>query len=92
MNWVVRASNLLLPLYADVKAAEIKMQRLHLLETWDQLNAAVEVRSQMLQDAEALSRWLTWLHHSLSWIASAQRIISSAQEHEVQELEAGRDG
>ncbi|VDK37034.1 unnamed protein product [Taenia asiatica] len=88
VNWVVRASNLLLPLYADVQAAEIRTQRLHLLEAWDQLTAIVEMRSQILQDAEVLSRWLTWLHHSLSWIASAQRIISSAQEHEVQEMEA----
>ncbi|KAL5106110.1 Spectrin beta chain erythrocytic [Taenia crassiceps] len=92
VNWVVRAANLLLPLYADVRAVEIKTQRLHLLEAWDQLNATVEVRSQMLQEAEALSRWLTWLHHSLGWIASAQRIISSAHEHEVQELEADRGG
>ncbi|KAL5965403.1 Spectrin beta chain, partial [Taenia solium] len=92
VNWVVRASNLLLPLYADVQAAEIKKQRLHLLEAWDQLTAIVEMRSQILQDAEVLSRWLTWLHHSLSWIASAQRIISSAQEHEVQEMEADSGG
>nr|CDS18680.1 Pleckstrin y [Echinococcus granulosus] len=61
VNWAIRASNLLLPLYADIQAAEIKAQRLRLLEAWDQLNTSIEMRSRMLQDAEALSRWLTWL-------------------------------
>lgn len=92
MNWVVRVSNMLMPLYAEADAAAIQTQKLRVLEAWDQMNAAIEKRNQMLQDAETLSRWLTWLHHGLNWIASAQNLISENREREKEEIEADHKG
>ncbi|KAM3174615.1 hypothetical protein ACTXT7_010180 [Hymenolepis weldensis] len=88
VNWVVRASNVLLLLYAQAEAAAIQSQKQKMLEAWDKLNAAIETRTRMLQDAEVLSRWLTWLHHSLSWISSAENHILIAKERENEEIEA----
>uniref|UniRef100_A0A0R3XAQ3 Spindle pole body component n=1 Tax=Hydatigena taeniaeformis TaxID=6205 RepID=A0A0R3XAQ3_HYDTA len=63
-----------------------------LLKAWDCLNATIELRSRMLQDAETLSKWCTWLHHTLTWITSSHNIIVSAQKHENQEIEVHSDG
>lgn len=85
---MVRASNVLLLLYAQAEAAAIQSQKQKMLEAWDKLNAAIETRTRMLQDAEVLSRWLTWLHHGLSWIISAENLILLAKERENEEIEA----
>ncbi|VDL57736.1 unnamed protein product [Hymenolepis diminuta] len=75
-------------LYAQAEAAAIQSQKQKMLEAWDKLNAAIETRTRMLQDAEVLSRWLTWLHHGLSWISSAENLILTAKERENEEIEA----
>ena len=85
-------ANVLLPLYADEDAGEIEAQKRRLVATWDHLSATIEERARMLQETEALSRWLVELHHSLRWIATASAFIASAKQRENDEAAVGDNG
>ncbi len=63
-----------------------------MLETWRQLNETIEKRTKMLQDAEALCKWLADVQHSVSWLSSAHELITSARETETNALEDDNEG
>ncbi len=92
VNWVVRAANVLLPLYAEAQALEMQQRKSRMLETWRQLNETIEKRTKMLQDAEALCKWLADVQHSVSWLSSAHELITSAREAETNALEDDNEG
>ena len=88
----MRAFNVLQPLYAVGDAEEMEKAKDRMLTAWDELNSMIDNRSLMLRNAEALSNWLSWLRHSLNWIAFTQDLIDTAKQRERDTVHADDSG
>nr|VZI40668.1 unnamed protein product [Spirometra erinaceieuropaei] len=75
VNWVLMATEVLLPQYAGEHAQEIKLKRQRMLDAWQRLNETLEQHRRLLREASALDKWLADWTHFLNWTIFTRKIL-----------------
>uniref|UniRef100_A0A0V0J8D2 Uncharacterized protein n=1 Tax=Schistocephalus solidus TaxID=70667 RepID=A0A0V0J8D2_SCHSO len=67
VNWVLMATEVLLPQFAGEQAEEMKTKKQRMLDVWQKLNQTMEQHHRLLTEASALDKWLADWMHFLNW-------------------------
>uniref|UniRef100_A0A183SWE4 PH domain-containing protein n=1 Tax=Schistocephalus solidus TaxID=70667 RepID=A0A183SWE4_SCHSO len=79
VNWVLMATEVLLPQFAGEQAEEMKTKKQRMLDVWQKLNQTMEQHHRLLTEASALDKWLADWMHFLNWALLTRKNLEVAR-------------